>query len=129
MALTLFKGQNLSLTKTDPGLTEVPVGLGWDERQTDGSEFDLDASAFLLNAAGQTRKDADFIYYNQRNSACGSVSHTGANRTGEGAGDDGAIKVDLGNVPEDVQTIAITITIHDFEARAAVLLPCAASTG
>ncbi|KMK68666.1 TerD family protein [Puniceibacterium sp. IMCC21224] len=117
MALTLSKGQNLSLTKTDPGLTKVLVGLGWDERQTDGSEFDLDASAFLLNASGKARSDADFIFYNQMNSVCGSVSHTGDNRTGEGDGDDESIKVDLSKVPQDVQTVAITVTIHDFEAR------------
>ena len=117
MALTLSKGQNLSLTKTDPGLTKVLVGLGWDERQTDGSEFDLDASAFLLNASGKVRSDSDFIFYNQMNSACGSVSHTGDNRTGEGDGDDEAVKVDLSKVPQDVQTIAITVTIHDFEER------------
>ncbi|WP_339774792.1 TerD family protein [uncultured Thalassospira sp.] len=117
MALTLSKGQNLSLTKTDPGLSKILVGLGWDERQTDGAEFDLDASAFLLTEAGKTRSDADFIFYNQMNSACGSVSHTGDNRSGEGDGDDEAIKVNLGMVPADVQTIAITVTIHDFEAR------------
>ncbi len=117
MALTLSKGQNLSLTKADPGLTKVLVGLGWDERQTDGSEFDLDASAFLLGSSGKARNDADFIFYNQMNSTCGSVNHTGDNRTGEGDGDDEAIKVDLGKVPQDVQTVAITVTIHDFEAR------------
>ena len=117
MALTLSKGQNLSLTKTDPGLSKILVGLGWDERQTDGAEFDLDASAFLLTEAGKTRSDADFIFYNQMNSACGSVSHTGDNRSGEGDGDDEAIKVNLGMIPADVQTIAITVTIHDFEAR------------
>lgn len=117
MALTLSKGQNLSLTKTEPGLTKILVGLGWDERQTDGAEFDLDASVFLLTAEGKIRSDADFIFYNQMNSACGSVSHTGDNRTGEGDGDDESVKVDLSKVPQDVHTIAVTVTIHDFEAR------------
>ncbi len=117
MALTLSKGQNLSLTKTDPGLSKILVGLGWDERQTDGAEFDLDASAFLLSEAGKVRSDADFIFYNQMNSTCGSVSHTGDNRSGAGDGDDEAIKVNLDTVPADVQKIAITVTIHDFEAR------------
>lgn len=117
MALSLSKGQNISLSKEAPGLTKVLVGLGWDERQTDGQDFDLDASLFLLNNAGKCRSDADFIFYNQMNSPCGSVSHTGDNRTGEGDGDDEAMKVDLSKVPADVQTLAVTVTIHDYETR------------
>jgi tellurium resistance protein TerD len=117
MALTLSKGQNLSLTKTEPGLTSVLIGLGWDERQTDGNEFDLDASAFLLSSSGRVSGDSDFIFYGQMKSACSSVEHTGDNRTGEGDGDDEALKVDLSKIPDAVQTVAITVTIHDFEAR------------
>jgi tellurium resistance protein TerD len=117
MALTLSKGQNLSLTKTDPGLKKVLVGLGWDPRATDGQEFDLDASAFLLGASGKVRSSSDFIFYNQMVSACRSVNHTGDNRTGEGDGDDEQIQVDLSLVPADVQRIAITVTIHDAEKR------------
>jgi len=117
MAITLSKGQNISLTKTDPGLVRVLIGLGWDERQTDGSEFDLDASAFLLSGSGKVRGDADFVFYNQVKSSCGSVSHGGDNRTGQGDGDDETVMVDLGKVPQDVQTVAITVTIHDFAAR------------
>ena len=63
MALSLQKGGNLSLSKTDPGLNKILVGLGWDARSTDGQDFDLDASAFLLNASGKVRSDADFIFY------------------------------------------------------------------
>ena len=117
MALTLSKGENLSLTKTEPGLSKVLLGLGWDERQTDGSDFDLDASAFLLSAGGKVRSSADFIFYNQMTSTDGAVSHTGDNRTGEGDGDDEAIKVDLSKVSPDVDTIAITVTIHEAETR------------
>lgn len=117
MTLTLSKGQNLSLTKTDPGLNKVLIGLGWDPRATDGAEFDLDASAFLLNASGKTRSPADFIFYNQMASGCGSVNHTGDNRDGEGEGDDEQLKVDLSMVPADVDKIAITVTIHDAEQR------------
>jgi tellurium resistance protein TerD len=117
MALTLSKGQNLSLTKEAPGLTNVLIGLGWDSRATDGAEFDLDASAFLLNDAGKARSSADFIFYNQMASACGSVNHTGDNRDGEGDGDDEALKVDLSKVPADVSKIAITVTIHDAVER------------
>ena len=117
MALSLAKGGNLSLTKTDPTLTKVIVGLGWDPRATDGAEFDLDASAFLLGANGKVRSEADFIFYNQLKSTDGSVEHTGDNRTGEGDGDDEQLKVDLSRVPADVDKIAFTVTIHDADAR------------
>lgn len=117
MSLTLQKGGNLSLTKTDPSLTKVLVGLGWDPRATDGQEFDLDASAFLLNSTGKVRGSHDFIFYNQLRSSEGSVVHTGDNRTGQGDGDDEAIKVDLSLVPNDVDKIAFTVTIHDADAR------------
>lgn len=117
MALSLSKGQNISLSKEAPGLKKVLVGLGWDERATDGQDFDLDASLFMLNAAGKCRSDSDFIFYNHMHSPCGSVSHTGDNRTGQGDGDDEAIKVDLTKVPQDVQTLAVTVTIHDYAAR------------
>ncbi|PTX52576.1 tellurium resistance protein TerD [Gemmobacter caeni] len=117
MGLSLSKGQNLSLTKTEPGLKKVVIGLGWDPRATDGQQFDLDASACLLNDAGKVRSEADFIFYNQMKSGCGSVEHTGDNRTGAGDGDDEQIKVDLSRVPADVQRIAITVTIDQADAR------------
>ena len=117
MALSLSKGGNLSLTKEAPGMTKVLVGLGWDARSTDGQDFDLDASAFLLKADGKVRADSDFIFYNQLKSVDGSVEHTGDNRTGEGDGDDEAIKVDLSKVPADIDRIAFTVTIHEAEAR------------
>jgi tellurium resistance protein TerD len=117
MALSLQKGGNLSLSKADPSLTKILVGLGWDERTTDGSAFDLDASAFLLTATGKVRGDADFIFYNQLKSTDGSVEHTGDNRTGQGDGDDESMKVDLSKVPMEIEKIAFTVTIHDADAR------------
>ncbi|WP_339479857.1 MULTISPECIES: TerD family protein [unclassified Pseudomonas] len=117
MALTLQKGGNLSLSKTDPSLTRLIVGLGWDPRATDGTEFDLDASAFLLSAAGKVRGEQDFIFYNQLKSVDGSVEHTGDNRTGAGDGDDEVIKVDLSRVPAEIDKISFTVTIHDADAR------------
>ncbi len=117
MALTLQKGGNLSLTKTDPSLTKIIVGLGWDPRSTDGTEFDLDASAFLLAANGKVRSEADFIFYNQLKSQDGSIEHTGDNRTGAGDGDDEVLKVDLSRVPADIDKIAFTVTIHDADTR------------
>lgn len=117
MAISLGKGGNLSLTKTDPSLSKILIGLGWDERATDGGDFDLDASAFLLNISGKVRSEADFIFYNQLRSSDGSVEHTGDNRTGQGDGDDESVKVDLSRVPADVDKIVMTVTIHDADAR------------
>ena len=117
MALSLQKGGNLSLSKTDPSLSKILIGLGWDERSTDGTSFDLDASAFLLTVSGKVRGDADFIFYNQLKSTDGSVEHTGDNRTGQGDGDDESMKVDLSKVPAEITKVAFTVTIHDAEAR------------
>ena len=117
MAISLNKGGNLSLSKTDPSLNQVLIGLGWDARATDGVDFDLDASAFLLAANDKVRAETDFIFYNQTRSPEGSVEHTGDNRTGVGDGDDEAVKIDLAKVPAEVQKIAITVTIHDAESR------------
>ena len=117
MAISLNKGGNLSLSKTDPSLNQVLVGLGWDARATDGTDFDLDASAFLLSESGKVRGEHDFIFYNQTRSPEGSVEHTGDNRTGAGDGDDEAVRINLAQVPADVQKIAITVTIHEGESR------------
>ena len=117
MAISLNKGGNLSLSKTDPNLVRVLIGLGWDERVTDGAAFDLDASAFLLTASGKVRGDHDFIFYNQLKSQDGAVEHTGDNRSGQGDGDDETLLVNLSKVAPEVEKIAITVTIHDAKAR------------
>ncbi|WP_395145349.1 TerD family protein [Moraxella atlantae] len=117
MAISLNKGGNLSLSKTDPSLSRLLIGLGWDERVTSGAEFDLDASAFLLGTNGKVRGDHDFIFYNQLRSPEGAIEHTGDNRSGVGEGDDEVIKVNLTQVPADVDKIAITVTIHDAQVR------------
>ena len=117
MAVSLSKGGNVSLSKEAPGLKAILVGLGWDARATDGGAFDLDASAFLLKEDGKVRSDSDFIFYNNMKSSDGSIEHTGDNLTGEGEGDDEAIKIDLSNVPADVAKISVTVTIHDADSR------------
>lgn len=113
MTVTLQKGQNLSLSQENT----LHVGLGWEKRETKGAAFDLDASAFLLGASGKVRSDADFIFYNQPQSPCGSVRHTGDNRTGSGKGDDEVLLVDLKRVPADVQRIVFVVTIHEAKRR------------
>lgn len=117
MALSLSKGGNISLSKEDPNLVRVIAGLGWDTRTTDGQDFDLDASAFMLDANGKVRSDGDFIFYGQLRSVDGSVEHTGDNRTGEGDGDDEALKLNLQRIPTEIQKIVITVTIHEADAR------------
>ena len=117
MPVTLSKGGNVSLSKEAPGLTAIQVGLGWDVRSTDGADYDLDASAFMLNAQGKVRSDRDFIFYNNLKATDGSVEHMGDNRTGAGEGDDEVIKIDLVKVPADVQKVAVAVTIHEADAR------------
>jgi tellurium resistance protein TerD len=117
MSISLSKGGNVSLSKTDPNLKNVIVGLGWDARPTDGADFDLDASAFMVKDDGKVRSDSDFIFYNQMKSACGSIEHTGDNRTGAGDGDDEAVIVLFDKVPVDIQRVVFCVTIHDAEMR------------
>lgn len=117
MTISLQKGSNISLSKEAPGLSKMFIGLGWDVRVTEGEAFDLDGSAFLLNATGKVRSEADFIFYNQSRSDNGAVEHKGDNRTGEGSGDDETIWVDLVQVPNDVDKITVAVTIHEADAR------------
>jgi tellurium resistance protein TerD len=117
MAISLQKGGNVNLSKEAPGMSKMVVGLGWDTRSTDGSEFDLDGTVFLLKADGKVRGDSDMIFYNNLKSSDGSVVHSGDNRTGAGEGDDESITVDLSKVPADVSKIAVCVTIHDADAR------------
>lgn len=117
MSVSLSKGGNVSLSKEEPGLEKVLVGLGWNARTTDGQPFDLDASVFILNSAGKVRNDSDFIFYNNLKSADGSVEHTGDNRTGDAEGDDEVIKINLTLIPADVDKLAFTVTIHEAEER------------
>jgi tellurium resistance protein TerD len=117
VAVSLSKGGNVNLSKEAPGLSKILVGLGWDARSTDGQDFDLDGSAFILNDQGKVRTDADFIFYNNLKSSDGAVEHTGDNLTGQGEGDDEAIKVNLATVPGDVDKIVVAVTIHDAATR------------
>lgn len=118
MAVSLQKGQKVDLTKTNPNLKKIVVGLGWDTNKYDGGfNFDLDASAFLLNNLGKINSELDFIFYNNLIGGDNSVVHTGDNRTGEGDGDDEQIKIDLSIIPSNVSKVTFTCTIHDAEAR------------
>ncbi|WP_445493084.1 TerD family protein [Niallia sp. 03133] len=111
MGVMLSKGQKVDLTKTNPGLSNVVVGLGWDINHN-GADYDLDASAFLLGSNGKVLSDSDFIFYNNPSGANGSIMYSGDNRTGAGNFDDEQIRIDLMRVPSTIQRIAFSITIH-----------------
>ena len=118
MPVNLQKGQKVSLTKGNPGLSKVVVGLGWDVNQFDtGGAFDLDAAAFLLGENGKTAASSDFVFYGNLNHPSGSVQHMGDNLTGAGDGDDEQIRIDLSLVPASITKIAFTVTIYEAEAR------------
>lgn len=118
MPVSLQKGQKVSLTKGNPGLKKVVVGLGWDVNAFDtGGAFDLDAAAFMLADNGRTTASQDFVFYGNLTHPSGSVQHIGDNLTGEGDGDDEQIRVDLSLVPANITKIAFTVTIYDAEVR------------
>lgn len=118
MPVSLQKGQKVSLTKDNPGLKKVVVGLGWDVNAFDtGGDFDLDAAAFLLNDTGRVGSSSDFVFYGNLSHPSGSVVHQGDNLTGVGDGDDEQIKIDLSKVPDNVTKIAFTVTIYEPEQR------------
>ena len=118
MPVNLSKGQKVDLTKGNPGLSKLIVGLGWDTNKYDGgSDFDLDASAFLCGDNGKVSADSDFIFYSNTKHSSGAVEHSGDNTTGSGDGDDEVIKVDLSLVPANVSRIDFTVTIYEAETR------------
>ena len=118
MAVNLTKGQKVDLTKGNPGLTKIIVGLGWDTNRYDGgSDFDLDAAAFLLGADARVTSDSDFVFYGNLKHSSGAVEHMGDNLTGEGEGDDEQIKINLDMVPASIEKISFTVTIYEAETR------------
>lgn len=120
MTVSLSKGGRVSLSKEAPGLSKIQVGLGWDQRVTDGSDFDLDASVFLLDETGKVRNDSDFVFYNNLKAVNGAIEHMGDNLTGEGEGDDEVLKINLKQLETEdpgLVKLSFAVTIHDAEAR------------
>jgi tellurium resistance protein TerD len=118
MAINVRKGERIDLTKTNPGLTKILIGLGWDVNHYDtGHPFDLDVSVAGLDANGKLVNEKEFVFFNNPSNPNGSIKHTGDNRTGEGSGDDEQIYIDLANVPETIQRIEIAVTIYEAEQR------------
>ncbi len=118
MPINLTKGQKVDLTKGNPGLKNLMVGLGWDVNLYDsGADFDLDAAAFLLGDNGKCPTDKEFIFYGNLSHHSESITHMGDNLTGVGDGDDEQIQVDLSKIPSNIARIAFTVTIYDAEKR------------
>ena len=118
MPINLSKGQKVDLTKGNPGLKKIMVGLGWDVNTFDsGADFDLDAAAFMVGENGKCPTEKEFVFYGNLEHASGSVKHMGDNLTGEGEGDDEQIQVDLSLIPANVTRIAFTVTIYDSDVR------------
>lgn len=118
MPINLSKGQKVDLTKGNPGLKSVMVGLGWDVNAFDsGADFDLDAAAFMCGANGVCPTEKEFIFYGNLVHSTESVQHMGDNLTGGGDGDDEEIMIDLEKVPANIEKIAFTVTIYEAEKR------------
>ena len=116
--VNLLKGQKVDLTKGNPGLSKILVGLGWDVNKYDGgSAFDLDASVFLLGADGKVTADNDFVYFGNLKHKSGAVIHMGDNLTGEGEGDDEQIRIDLSKIPGNIDKAVFTVTIYQADER------------
>jgi len=115
--ISLSKGQKIDLTKANPSLKKLKVGLRWAKRATDGVDFDLDASAILLNAEGKALSDKHFVFYGNPVSPDGAVKTHGDNRQGGVEGDAETITIDLEKVAADVHRIQFQITIHDAAAN------------
>ena len=113
MAINLQKGQRESINSQ-----KFTIGLGWDTNSSStGSSFDLDASVFVLGENKKVLSDNHFVFYNNLRTPDGSVEHTGDNLTGDGAGDDEQIKIDLSRIDSNASEICVVVTIHEAALR------------
>ena len=118
MPINLSKGQKVDLTKGNPGLKNIMVGLGWDVNAFDsGADFDLDAAAFMTGTNGKCPTEKEFVFYGNLEHPSGAIKHMGDNLTGAGDGDDEQIEVDLTKIPQNVEKVAFTVTIYDSDVR------------
>jgi len=115
MGISLVKGGNLSLTKAAPGLSKIMFGLVCYACTTTGDKFDLDASALGCSESGTVISNDYFIFFNQKRSPEGAIEHLGDNRTGEGAGDDEVVAIDLNAAPANLDKVVFVTSIYDSE--------------
>ncbi len=109
------KGEQINISRLDPTIREVTVGIGWDLKRFEGDPIDLDASVFLLDKNDKTVVDEDFVFYNNRVGRDGAVKHMGDSRTGAGDGDDEQVIIDLMALPFEVVRIVFTLSIYDLD--------------
>ena len=114
--IQLTKGERFNLSKEAPALTQVVIGLGWSVSQT-GQSFDVDASVFMLGSDQKIPDEKYFVFYNNRESPDGAVSHSGDNQTGQGEGDDESITIDLSRVNPGIETLLFVVTIHEGQEK------------
>lgn len=128
MTISLTKGQTLSLTKNNPGLSRVFMGLGWDPAKpassggflgrflggggSSGGSIDLDASVIVLDA---NKNEIDTVSFSQLKSKDGAIRHGGDNLTGDGDGDDETIHVDLSRL--DPRAAHLVFTVNSFRGQ------------
>jgi tellurium resistance protein TerD len=114
MAINLQKGQKINI-----GLTKMSVGLGWNPNEGTGNDFDLDASAFMIDANRQIPTEPFFVFYGNQDSPDKALHHTGDDPTGGNSaeGDDETIQVDLSKVDSKIQEILFVVTIHEAISR------------
>jgi stress response protein SCP2 len=131
VAINLQKGQRVDLTKSNPGLSKIMVGLGWDPVQSGGggglfgglfggssaANVDCDASVIMLGANDKLQNNKDVIYFGNLKSNDGSVQHSGDNLTGDGDGDDEQVMIDLSRVPSNIQKLVFVVNIYDCVKR------------
>lgn len=112
-SVNVIKGQRLDLTKGNPGLKSLKIGLGWDVNETSEVSFDLDAFCFGINSTGKLTDMAHVCYFNQLSILNEAVSHSGDNLTGAGSGDDETITINLAAVPPAIDKLIIAVNIYD----------------
>ena len=118
MPINLSKGQKVSLTKGNPGLKNIMIGLGWDVNAFDsGADFDLDAACFMADDSGRCPSEREFIFYGNLEHSSGAVKHMGDNLTGGGDGDDEQIVIDLAAIPPQYDRIVIVVNIYQAIER------------
>ncbi len=118
MSVNLSKGQKVNLSKDNPNLRKVKVGLKWDALdKINGYDYDLDASVFMLNSSGRCPTEKEFIFYGNKEHVSGCVIHEGDNKTGGSVEDDEVIDIDLSLVPDNITKMVFTVTIYDAERR------------
>lgn len=114
--LMLVKDEKVELTKTNPGLANVNVGMGWDA-SSGGSTIDLDAFAFALTANFKLASNSDVLYFGQKSILNGLITHSGDNLTGDGDGDDETMKVALSSLPANVESVILGVNIYQAQQK------------